>query len=66
MADQLQKLEKILGKIERRDDRVIPGSVSVAAAGLLSVWINQPNALALIARATEAEPGRADLAWLEL
>jgi hypothetical protein len=38
---------------------------SLAAAGLLSVWINQKNALALMARAAEAEPGRPDLAWLE-
>jgi hypothetical protein len=37
---------------------------SLAAAGLLSLSIDQQNALALIARATEAEPGRADLAWL--
>jgi hypothetical protein len=38
---------------------------SLAAAGLLSLSINQENALALIARATEAEPERADLAWLQ-
>jgi len=38
---------------------------SLAAAGLLSLSTNQKNALALIARAMEAEPGRADLAWLQ-
>jgi hypothetical protein len=38
---------------------------SLAAAGLLILSANQQNALALMARATEAEPGRPDLAWLQ-
>jgi hypothetical protein len=38
---------------------------SLAAAGLLSLSVNQQNALTLIVRATEAEPERADLAWLQ-
>jgi hypothetical protein len=38
---------------------------SLAAAGLLSLSSNRYNSLALIARATAAEPERADLAWLQ-
>ena len=38
---------------------------SLAAAGLLSLSTNKENALVLIARATELEPERADLAWLQ-
>src|SRR6266567_3811838 len=38
---------------------------SLAAAALLSLSSNQYDSLALIARATAAEPKRADIAWLQ-
>lgn len=59
MKDDLQLKRATASLIKRIDPD------SLAAAGLLSVWIDQQSALALIARATEAEPVRADLAWLE-
>ena len=55
----LQSKRAVASLIKRTD------ADSLAAAGLLSLWTNQQNALALIARATEAKPERVDLAWLQ-
>jgi hypothetical protein len=53
------QLKRAAASLIRRAD-----ADSLAAAGLLSLSTNKENALALIARATELEPERADLAWL--
>jgi hypothetical protein len=57
--DDLQLKRTAASLIKRTD------ADSLAAAGLLSLSINRYNSLALIARATAAEPERADLAWLQ-
>lgn len=57
--DDLQLKRTAAALIKRTD------ADSLAAAGLLSLSINRDNSLALMARATAAEPERADLAWLQ-
>lgn len=57
--DDLQ-LKRTTASLMKRND-----ADSLAAAGLLSLSSDRNNSLALIVRATAADPERADLAWLQ-